>query len=536
MKACVIQPPYSTDYSRSDECFRWEMEALDRCDPSMDLIVMPEASDVPCMASCAEEWAESLRRYNKAILEKAAETAMRCDAVLFINAISQEEKGQKNTTYAYNRHGELVGKYFKQHPVRSEVACPERDSDYSFEYEPVTVMEIDGLRYGFLTCYDFYFYEAFSRMARQNLDIIIGCSHQRSDTHDALVTMCKFCAYNTNTYLVRSSVSMGEDSPLGGVSCIVAPTGEVLANMGSRVGMATAEFDPKAKYYKPAGFGNPPAAHYEYIEQGRRPWKYRPAGSAIVRPDEIMPYPRVCAHRGFNTVAPENSLPAYGAAIALGAEEIAFDLWPTADGEIVSIHDGRLERVSDGTGLVYEHSYAELLRYDFGVKFGEAYKGLRILKFEEILRKFACHVIMNIHIKELEPYDDEILKKIIALIREYDCEKYVYFMTSDSIHRKLARLAPDICRCCSAGENHATAARIVERAIELGCRKLQFVSWEPFTREMVDKAHANGISCNICQADTPEDTEKYLAMGIDTIMTDDYHRISQVVRNYNAAK
>ena len=79
MKACVIQPPYSTDYSRSDECFRWEMEALDRCDPSMDLIVMPEASDVPCMASCAEEWAESLRRYNKAILEKAAETAMmRC--------------------------------------------------------------------------------------------------------------------------------------------------------------------------------------------------------------------------------------------------------------------------------------------------------------------------------------------------------------------------------------------------------------------------------------------------------------------------
>ena len=45
--------------------------------------------------------------------------------------------------------------------------------------------------------------------------------------------------------------------------------------------------------------------------------------------DAEMPYPRICAHRGFNTVAPENSLPAWGAAIALGADEIEFDLWET---------------------------------------------------------------------------------------------------------------------------------------------------------------------------------------------------------------
>ncbi len=532
MKACVIQPPFSTDYARSDELFRWEMEALDRCDDSMDLIVMPEGSDAPCLTSSEAERAESFRRYNGPILKKAAETARRCGAVLCINAVSKEETGCRNTTYAFNREGELVGKYYKQHLTPGEVACPDIDSSYTFEYEPVTVFEIDGLRYGFLTCYDFYFYEEFARMARQKLDIIIGCSRQRTDTHDALETICKFCAYNTNAYLVRASVSMGEDSPLGGVSCIVAPTGEILANMKSRAGMATAEFDPHEKYYKPAGFGNPPAAHYEYIEQGRRPWKYRQAGSAIIKSDDLMPYPRVCAHRGFNTVAPENSLPAYGAAIALGAEEIEFDLWATTDGEIVSIHDDRLDRVSNGTGLVYESSYEELTQYDFGVKFSEAYRGLRILKFEDILKKFAGQVIMNIHIKEREPYDEAILKKIIALIREYDCEKYVYFMTSDSIQRQLANLAPDIHRCCSAGSTHEEGARIVERAIALGCEKLQFVSWEPFTQEMVDKAHENGIRCNLCQVDKPEDVEKYLKMGIDTIMTNDYQRIADQVRKF----
>ena len=52
-----------------------------------------------------------------------------------------------------------------------------------------------------------------------------------------------------------------------------------------------------------------------------------------------MPYPRVCAHRGFSTIAPENSMPAFGAAVAMGAEEIEFDLWYTKDGEIVSIFD-----------------------------------------------------------------------------------------------------------------------------------------------------------------------------------------------------
>ena len=84
-----------------------------------------------------------------------------------------------------------------------------------------------------------------------------------------------------------------------------------------------------------------------------------------------------------------------------------------------------MERISDGVGKVYEHTYEELLKYDFGVKFGEKFKGLKILRFEEILKKFACHAVMNIHIKTINnscEYDKELLGKIIALIDEYDCQ------------------------------------------------------------------------------------------------------------------
>ncbi|MBQ6824447.1 MAG: hypothetical protein IJP27_07325 [Clostridia bacterium] len=533
MNVCIIQPFYSTDYSRSEELFLWEMAQLEQCDPSMDIIVMPEAADVPCLAPDAEAFFQSHARFTEPLLKKAAETAKRCGAVLFINGCFDGEHGVRNTTNAFNSKGEPAGHYYKQHLTPGEVTKRRLDSRYTFEYDEPTVLEIEGLRYGFLTCYDFYFYESYAHMARKNLDIIIGCSHQRSDTHLALELMSQFLAYNTNAYVLRSSVSMDENSTVGGCSLVAAPNGELLLNMKSRVGMETVEIDPHAKYYKPAGFGNPPAAHYEYVEQGRRPWKYRPAGSAICLPDFQMPYPRVCAHRGFNSIAPENSMPAFGAAVAMGAEEIEFDLWWTKDGEVVSIHDPTLDRVSDGTGKVYEHTYEELLQYDFGSKKSEEFKGLKILRFEEILQKFACHVIMNIHIKSIDnvnPLSEEYLRKIIALIDKYDCRKHVYFMTgNDTLMAQLRELAPDICRCMGAGDRKM---EIVERAIELGCKKVQLFT-RHYTPEMIQKAHDHGIICNYFYVDTPEDAENMLAQGIDCLLTNDYNRISQVTKRAN---
>lgn len=531
MKICLIQPEYGLDASRMEEAFQHELALLEQCDATMDLIVLPESCDIPCLAATQEEYEDAVDRFSARILQAASDTARRCHALVFVNA-TDVTAGWRNTTFAFDRSGVLQGKYDKQHLTPGEVTKRKRDSGYSFEFSAPTVLELEGLRFCFLTCYDFYFYEMFPNLARQKPDVLIGCSHQRSDTHLALEMMTAFCAYNINAYVVRASVSMGEDSPLGGCSCIAAPNGEVLVSMKSQVGLATAEIDPKKKYWKPAGFGNPPSAHWEYIEQGRRPWKYRPAGSAICLPDEKMPYPRVCAHRGFNTIAPENSMPAFGAAIALGAPEIEFDLWYTADGEIVSIHDSRLERVSDGEGKVFEHTYAELLQYDFGFKTAPEFAGLRILKFEEILKKFACHVVMNIHVKNRnrEPYDPAHLKKIIALIDEYDCRKYVYFMSGcDELLAMMRELAPDITRCCGGGRTPEQRWSIVERAIRYDCKKVQFFE-EYFNQDMIDKAHAHQISCNYFYADDPEQARRLVAMGIDTLLTNDYQRISEAIK------
>lgn len=531
MKACIIQPPYSRDVSDSDAFFAYKLKCLEDCDASVDLIVLPEYSDVPCATKDREETLYYHHKYIRTLLDKCAETARRCDALVFVNALYEVNGNYRNTTYAFDRNGECVGHYFKKHLPPLEQETLALDSDYTFEPSAPYVLELDGLRYAFLTCYDFYFYEAFAAIARQNVDIIIGCSLQRSDTHEAIELMCRFLAYNTNAYVVRSSVSFDEQSDICGASMVVSPYGKVLANMKGRFGAQTVEFDPKDKYFKPAGFGNPDAAHYEYIEYGRKPWQYRPAGSSVIPGEKRLGYPRLCAHRGFSTIAPENSMPAYGAAVSMGADEIELDLWPTADGELVSIHDPFLERVSTGTGNVTEHTLKELERYDFGVKFSDKFEGLRILKFEDILKEFACRVILNIHVKPLsytEPYPEEIMKKIVELVRRYDCAGHAYFMLeTDEQIRAFKAYAPDIPIC--VGHLDARPMAIVDRAIEFGCEKVQL--FKPhFNKEMIDKAHAHGIRCNVFWSDDPAEAEEFLRMGIDTILTNDYNRIATKVR------
>lgn len=533
MKVCVLQPYYSFEEKDTARCFEEMLALLDRCDESLDLIVLPEYCDVPAAQSCKESFHRSMEKYNQTVLDAASRAAKRCNAMVFVNAAEKTPHGWRNTTHAMNRDGVIVGKYFKAHPAPSEVKTAaqggnELDVAYSYEYSAPYVLEMEGIRFGFMTCYDFYFYEAFAPLALQDVDVIIGCSHQRTDTHEALSIINRFLCYNTNAYLIRASVSLGEDSPICGCSCVIAPDGKVLLDMKSRIGLECCEIDPHAKYRKAAGFRGKEKSHYEYIEDGRRPWLYRNGGASVVPFHGVMPYPRICAHRGFNTVAPENSMPAFGAAVGLGAREIEFDLWATKDGEIVSCHDSTLDRVSDGSGKIYDHTYEELSKLDFGVKFGEKFKGLSIVRFEEILRRFGGRVVMNIHVKTPEDsYDSNAMRQIVDLVRQYDCAKHVYFMINqEGVIRQFMEYAPEIPVC--VGHRKDVAWQIVDRAIALGCKQVQL--FKPyFNQEMVDKAHAHGIRCNVFYADDPEEAQRYLEMGIDTILTNDYLTISNAL-------
>ena len=244
--------------------------------------------------------------------------------------------------------------------------------------------------------------------------------------------------------------------------------------------------------------------------------------------DAAMPYPRLCAHRGFG--GPENSLVSLASAVDLGAEEIEFDIWVTRDGEIVACHDADLERLSTGTGKVYEHTCAQLLELDFGIKYAPEYAGLRIPTLEDILQKLACRAVMNIHIKTPKgavDYPRAAMEKIIALIDKYDCRRHVYFMCgNDAVLAMAQEMAPDICRCVGAGTE---PTNMVERALRYGCKKIQLFKGKSDMAQ-IEKALANGIICNLYRSDEPDEAQQFLDMGIHTILTNEYSRLSHLTK------
>ena len=528
VKARIIQYRFGPTAAELGENFAWILSELDACDESLDAIVLPEGCHAPAPAGADAAHEAQCGRNNEALLAKAAETARRCRAAVFANARFDSPSGPRNSTFAFAPDGSLAGRYDKQNLTPGE--HQRLDDSYTREPCAPTVIEIGGVRYAFLTCYDFYFVEQWAALARVKPDVIVGCSRQRTDTHEALGFQNRACAYATGAYLLRASVSMGADSPTGGCSCAIAPDGAVLGGVTNEVGHFDVEFDPHRKFLKKAGYvGNLVSTHPEYVERGRRPCKYRPAGSAIAPFLAELPAKRLCAHRGLHGAAvPENTLPALAAATAMGASEIEFDLWWTRDNVPVVIHDIDLMRLAGAEGRVIDMTLDELRRIDMGAKYDGAFHGLPVATFEEAMDKLACHATINLHLKDDGgPWDEGRLRRVIRCIDDHDARRHLYFMTSrPQLHAQLARLAPDIPRCMgNGGQKNCDRPDIVDRAIECKCQMVQL--FKPyFTQDTIDRARAAGLRINVFWSDDPEEARRFLDMGIDTILTNRWLALS----------
>ena len=98
-------------------------------------------------------------------------------------------------------------------------------------------------------------------------------------------------------------------------------------------------------------------------------------------------------HRGGTHYTPENTLPAFLYSVNGGYDYIETDPQLTLDGVVVLMHDGTINRTCrnpDGSAIerpikVSESTYAELLRYDAGIAFGEKFRGTRIPRLDELL-------------------------------------------------------------------------------------------------------------------------------------------------------
>jgi len=97
--------------------------------------------------------------------------------------------------------------------------------------------------------------------------------------------------------------------------------------------------------------------------------------------------PFLIAHRGFSSVAPENTLVAFELALDAGAEVLECDVQLSADGVAVVLHDPTVDRTTDGRGDVRELAWDQIRGLDAGYneRFAGAFAGQRVPRLEDLL-------------------------------------------------------------------------------------------------------------------------------------------------------
>jgi len=113
--------------------------------------------------------------------------------------------------------------------------------------------------------------------------------------------------------------------------------------------------------------------------------------------------PMVVGHRGWLAKYPENTLVSLRAALELGVDALEFDLHLSRDGQLVVIHDAKLDRTTNGQGPVQEKTLAELKRLDAGGWFAPQFAGERLPTLEEVLDLVPDGVLLYAEVKDCRP-------------------------------------------------------------------------------------------------------------------------------------
>jgi len=142
----------------------------------------------------------------------------------------------------------------------------------------------------------------------------------------------------------------------------------------------------------------------------------------------------VAGHRGDCYNYCENTMEAFEAAIAAGADMIETDVHLTKDGVLVLMHDSTVDRTSDGTGLISSYTYEDLLKLNVG----DSIKAACVPTLEELLKLLAeKKVLLNLEIKEYYQEGNEAqchacIDACIELIERYHFADKMVFNSFDA--------------------------------------------------------------------------------------------------------
>jgi glycerophosphoryl diester phosphodiesterase len=516
MKVAIFQPsyPHQGTSAAASKCINWIKSELDALsDKKADLIILPEYSNCPGITD-----KDTLRNYvnkeGKLFCGELQRQAVKLQCPIIAGIAEENDFGKlKNQAVFFSPQGNVACKYDKIHLTQAEL-------DLGFvPGSRLGIFEWQGLKLGFSICFDIYFAEYNAALTSEKIDMLIYPAYQRGEDKFILKSMTSTRARDCGAWILRSSYSIGRDSSTGGCSMLVNSGGEILADAENKAGILLVDFDPKEKFRKPASYGKPEVPARELIEDKRRPGVYR---DAVEKRSKYLTasYPRLCAHRGLSIAMPENSIPAFAAAVAAGAHEIEFDLWLSADGVPVVCHDPDLNRVAGVDMVVTESSWNDIKKIDLGAFKGKEWAGIKIPRFEDVLAIADGSFGMNIHIKN-PGKDGELVKIIAGKLNERCLLDCAYIGGDADVLEAALSLAPEVTRACLVKQNQPD--ELVKAALKYKCGVVQF--FPGFKTSHTAMMAEAGIIRNLFYSDNYTEALDYVANGIDTILTNAAHTL-----------
>ena len=263
----------------------------------------------------------------------------------------------------------------------------------------------------------------------------------------------------------------------------------------------------------------------------RPPWlpSTAPAGHHAAVPGRVQ----VVAHRGSSAAHPEHTLQAFEAALEEGADALECDVRLTRDGVLVCVHDRRVNRTSDGRGVVSTLEMADLAELDFASwKAGGSDEpdrdAGRVLTLERLLQLVLDHdrsVQLQVETKHPTRYGALVEFALVDLLRRYglarpltrSVSRVAVLSYAATSLRRVHQLAPQLPTVLNMDR---VPVRLrdgtLPRQVTAAGLQLRIVQEDP---DHVARVHARGGRVHVFTADSPEDIDYLLGLGVDAIIS-----------------
>jgi len=220
---------------------------------------------------------------------------------------------------------------------------------------------------------------------------------------------------------------------------------------------------------------------------------------------------QVIGHRGAAALAPENTWESFDVALAMGVDAIETDIRATSDGELVLLHDERLDRTTDAPGLiVHQTPWSVVETLDAGSWFGEEFQGARVPRLVDTLEKYGSRVPLVLEVKQprialqvltwvrnLNLLDSVTFTSFefdaVANIKVKTCAAKVGFLTSDvGLHAVARTLEAHLDQFCPPAS--AVTSRLVSRWKNLGLEVRAWGVKDPTLMRRAVQAGVDGMT------------------------------------------